>query len=235
MTDQILAEPPARARAPTGLSSVEAARRLQQDGSNTIATVTEHPVTRALAKLWARVPWILEAAIVLQLGLREFVEAAVIAFLLLFNAALGFVQESRAQATLDALKSRMALIAPVLRDGTWTKVAATTIVRGDLVKLSLGSVVAADIRVVEGSILIDQSMLTGESLPVEASAGGDIYAARWCGVAKPWGRLLRWVRRPSSAGPPNWSGRPRCRDRSRRRSCGSCATWPCSTGPQQSA
>jgi H+-transporting ATPase len=72
-----------------------------------------------LAKFWAPVPWMLEAAIILQTALQEYVEAAVIAGLLVFNAALGFFQEGHAQATLAALKSRLALTASVLRDGAW--------------------------------------------------------------------------------------------------------------------
>ena len=169
-------EKPAAPTSPGGLTSEEARRRLEQDGANSIADVTQHPVRRALLKLWAPVPWMLEAAILLQLGLGDYVEAGVIGFLLLFNAALGFVQEGRAQATLDALKSRLALVASVQRDGKWANVPATTLVAGDLVKLSLGCVVAADVRLTEGSVLLDQSMLTGESLPVEAGAGIEAYA-----------------------------------------------------------
>ncbi|MEI9981754.1 MAG: HAD-IC family P-type ATPase [Aliidongia sp.] len=118
----------------------------------------------------------LEVVILLQLGLGDFVEAGVIAFLLVFNAALGFIQEGRAQATLDALKCRLALVAYVQRDGTWTTVPSAQLVAGDLVKLSLGAVVAADVRLTDGSILLDQSMLTGESLPVEAGRGAETYA-----------------------------------------------------------
>ena len=161
---------------PVGLESTEALRRLRRDGSNAIADVAQHPVRRALGKLWAPVPWMLEAAILLQLGLREFAEAGVVAFLLLFNAGLGFIQEGRAQATLDALKSRLALSASVLRDGKWIAAPASTLVQGDMVKLSLGSVVAADVRIVGGSVLLDQSMLTGESLPVEAGAAAKAYS-----------------------------------------------------------
>jgi H+-transporting ATPase len=162
--------------APPGLSSGEAHRRLQQIGPNAIIDVAQHPIRRALQKLWAPVPWMLEAAILLQLGLGDYVEAGVVAFLLLFNAALGFVQEGRAQATLDALKSRLALVAAVKRDGAWTTVPAATLVPDDLVKLTLGTVVAADVRLTAGSVLLDQSMLTGESLPIEAGAGTETYA-----------------------------------------------------------
>jgi H+-transporting ATPase len=159
-----------------GLTSDEAGRRLVTLGSNAIADVAQHPVRRALGKLWAPVPWMLEAAILLQLFLGDYVEAGVVAFLLVANAAIGFFQEGRAQATLDALKSRLALVAAVQRDGIWITVPAATLVAGDLVKLSLGSVVAADVRLLDGSILVDQSMLTGESLPVEAGAGAETYA-----------------------------------------------------------
>jgi H+-transporting ATPase len=159
-----------------GLTSSEARRRLAHDGPNAVDDVAQHPVRRAIDKLWAPVPWMLEAAILLQLGLGDYVQAAVVALLLLFNAGLGYFQEGRAQATLDALKSRLALVAPARRDGKWTAVPAAELVPGDVVKLSLGAVVAADMRLIEGSVLIDQSMLTGESLPVDAVPGTEAYA-----------------------------------------------------------
>jgi H+-transporting ATPase len=118
----------------------------------------------------------LEAAVVLEIVLGKYVEAGVIAALLAFNAALGFLQEGRAQATLAALKSRLALNASVRRDNAWTTVPAAGLVPGDIVKLSLGAVVAADVRLTEGEILLDQSMLTGESVPIEAGAGFETYA-----------------------------------------------------------
>jgi H+-transporting ATPase len=130
----------------------------------------------ALAKFWAPVPWMLEAAIVLEFALGKYVEAAIIAVLLAFNAALGFFQEGRAQATLAALKSRLALNASVRRDNAWATVPAVGLVPGDVVKLSLGAVVAADVRLTDGSVLLDQSMLTGESVPIEAGAGFETYA-----------------------------------------------------------
>ena len=137
---------------------------------------TVNPLRRACGKLWAPVPWMLEAAIVLQLVLGDDIEAGVVAGLLLFNAGLGFFQEGRAQATLSALKSRLALNASVCRDGAWATVPAAELVPGDVVKLSLGGVVAADVRLSSGEVLIDQSMLTGESVPIEAGPGLQTYA-----------------------------------------------------------
>ena len=159
-----------------GLTSDEARARLAKFGPNAMPDTAIRPWRMALAKFWAPVPWMLEAAIILQTVLHEYVEAAVIAGLLVFNAALGFFQEGRAQATLAALKSRLALTASVRRDGAWKNIPATELVPGDTVKLSLGGVVAADVKLIEGSILLDQSMLTGESVPIEAGPGLQTYA-----------------------------------------------------------
>jgi H+-transporting ATPase len=159
-----------------GLSSDEARRRLAQFGPNAMPDTSAHPLHMALGKFWAPVPWMLEAAVVLELVRGKYVEAATIAGLLMFNAALGFFQESRAQATLAALKSRLALNASVRRDGAWKTVAAAELAPGDVVKLSLGGVVAADVRLTAGEVLLDQSMLTGESVPIEAGAGLQTYA-----------------------------------------------------------
>jgi H+-transporting ATPase len=159
-----------------GLTSDEARRRLAKFGPNAMPDTSMHPLRMALEKFWAPVPWMLEAAIVLELVLGKYVEAAIIAALLVFNAALGWFQESRAQATLAALKSRLALNASVRRDGKWVTMPATGLVPGDLVKLSLGAVVAADVQLINGEVLLDQSMLTGESVPIEAGAGVQTYA-----------------------------------------------------------
>lgn len=159
-----------------GLTSHEARRRFEKFGPNAIPDTASHPLRRTVEKFWAPVPWMLEATIVLEIVLGKFVEATIIAALLVFNAALGLFQEGRAQATLAALKSRLALIASVCRDGAWKTVPAVDLVPGDVVKLSLGAVVAADACLTAGEILLDQSMLTGESVPVEAGVGVQAYA-----------------------------------------------------------
>lgn len=100
-----------------GLSNEEARSRLQQYGPNSVAEPHESLGGRLASKLWGPVPWMLEAAILLQFMLHEYVEASVIAVLLVSNAALGFAQEGRAQATLAALKARLAPVAITLRDG----------------------------------------------------------------------------------------------------------------------
>lgn len=96
--------------------------------------------------------------------------------LLLFNVALSLFQKNRARAALALLKQRLSRKARVKRDGRWVELQAAVLVPGDLVQLSLGVLVPADMRVIEGSILLDQSMLTGESVPVDAGPSKTAYA-----------------------------------------------------------
>jgi len=172
-----LAAPVATASgSPAGLTSAEAGLLFEKSGPNTMPDASSHPARRAIEKLWAPIPWMLEAAIVLELVLGKFVEAGIIAVLLVFNAALGFFQEGRAQATLAALKKRLALTASVRRDQVWKKLPAADLVPGDVVKLSLGEVVPADVKMLDGNVLLDQSMLTGESIGSEAGPGFQTFA-----------------------------------------------------------
>jgi H+-transporting ATPase len=161
---------------PDGLTSDEARDRLEKYGPNSMPDTSSHPARRAIEKLWAPIPWMLEAAIVLELVLGKYVEAGIIAVLLVFNAALGFFQEGRAQATLAALKQRLALTASVHRDEAWKNLPAADLVPGDIIKLSLGGVVAADVKLTGGNVLLDQSMLTGESIGTEAGPGFQTFA-----------------------------------------------------------
>lgn len=159
-----------------GLSTAEAQHIRAQVGSNATPDVSVHPLRLILGKFLAPVSLLLEIAIVMQLALGEYIECSIITALLVFNTALGVFHESRAQATIAELKSRLSLNASVLRDGIWITISAAELVPRDIVKLSLGTVVAADVRIRRGSVLLDQSMLTGESLPVEAGSGTNTYA-----------------------------------------------------------
>ena len=159
-----------------GLSAAEAERRLAQFGPNEVAEERESILGRIGRHFWAPVPWMLEATVALQLTIGERVEAALIAALLMFNVALGVFQESRANAALALLKQHLSLKARARRDGRWVEVPAAALVAGDVVQLSLGAVVPADLRLLAGAILVDQSMLTGESIPAESGVGAVAYA-----------------------------------------------------------
>jgi H+-transporting ATPase len=98
---------------PSGLTTEAANTQRASDGPNEMPDTSVHLLRNAAAKFWAPVPWLLEASIILQIVLHKYVEATVITTLLIFNAALAYFQEGRAQATIKALKSRLALNASV--------------------------------------------------------------------------------------------------------------------------
>ncbi|MBS0316425.1 MAG: HAD-IC family P-type ATPase [Proteobacteria bacterium] len=159
-----------------GLTSDEAAGRLARYGRNEVVEKPESLPKRLAQHFWAPVPWMLEATVVLQLVIGERIEAGLIAALLLFNVALGAFQEGRANTALALLKQHLSLRATARRDGRWSELPAALLVPGDIVQLSLAAIVPADMQIVDGSILLDQSMLTGESVAAEAGAGKTAYA-----------------------------------------------------------
>ncbi|QIK38707.1 plasma-membrane proton-efflux P-type ATPase [Caldichromatium japonicum] len=159
-----------------GLSSSEAARLLEQFGPNEVAEEKTHPLLALLRKFWSPVPWMLEITIILQIAIGKPDEAAVIAVLLVVNAVLGYLQEGRANKALTLLRQRLDIQARVLRDGRWQFVPARNLVPGDAVHLRMGDLVPADLRLVEGRVQVDQSTLTGESLPVESGPGTDVWS-----------------------------------------------------------
>jgi H+-transporting ATPase len=169
-------EIPVAANLSQGLTSNEARQRLDELGPNTTSEVVLPRWRKYLAKFWGPIPWLLELAFVIQIGIGRDIEAAVIGGLLLFNATLGFIQEGRANAALAALKQQLAPTALVRRDGEWVRLAASELVPGDVVRLPLGALVPADARLVSGSLLVDQSALTGESIPIDVTMGDLVYA-----------------------------------------------------------
>jgi H+-transporting ATPase len=168
----ILAEP----QNSQGLTTEEAQRRIATYGPNEIPETKPNPVALFLRKFWAPVPWMLEATIVLEAVLRHDTEAVVIAALLVFNAGISLLQEGRAGKALALLRSKLVVQARVLRDGEWRLLPARELVPGDFVHIRMGDLVPADVQLRTGSIQVDQSALTGESLPVEDAPGATAYA-----------------------------------------------------------
>jgi len=159
-----------------GLTAAEAVKRLKQYGPNMAEEEHRHPFLALLGKLWAPVPWMLEVTIVLELLLGHYAEAEIIGVLLVVNAVLSFVQEGRAQNALALLRQRLTIQARVMRDGHWQLCPAQDLVPGDVLHLRMGDLVPADVRVESGQVQVDQSALTGESVPVEVASGQMAYA-----------------------------------------------------------
>ncbi len=165
--------PPSR----TGLATAEAHRLLAEVGPNEIVEKRHHPIQRFLRKLWAPIPWMLEISLLLEIVLGHEDQAIIVGGLLLFNAVLSFLQEARAGNAIRLLQARLVVQARVLRDGRWSLLPARELVPGDVVHLRTGDVTPADCTVLDGQLLEDRSILTGESMPTEVRAEGRVYAA----------------------------------------------------------
>ena len=159
-----------------GLTDAEAKERLLKFGPNHIAEKRPHILMLLLHKFWSPIPWMLEATIILQLIIGKIEEAIVITLLLVFNSLLSFFQEERANKTLALLKEHLAINARVLRDNKWQIITAENLVPDDYIHLRMGDIAPADICIVSGNALLDQSVLTGEALPVEGQSGRLIYS-----------------------------------------------------------
>jgi H+-transporting ATPase len=160
-----------------GLTSAQARSRLQRYGPNEIAEQRRNPVLVFLGYFWAPIPWMIEAALVLSLVARHWTDAVIIAVLLVMNGVVAFAEEHQAANAIAALKQRLATSARVLRDGAWVMVEVRELVPGDVVRVRLGDVVPADVRVLDGVTLeVDQSALTGESLAVSRGQGEVLYS-----------------------------------------------------------
>ena len=156
-----------------GLSSEQAQQRLAAFGANEL---TERPRPGFLALLWDQfknfLVIILIIAALVSLALGEYVDSIAIMFIVLLNAVVGVIQESKAEQALAALQKMAAPQAQVIRDGQQVTIPGREIVAGDIVLLEAGNYVPADLRLVESiNLRIEEASLTGESQPVEKTAG----------------------------------------------------------------
>jgi len=155
-----------------GLSADEVRKRLSQFGPNEIPEKKQDPVLKFLKYFWNPIAWMIEAAVIISAIIGHWPDFWIILALLLVNAVVGFWQEYSAGNAIEQLKKRLALKARVKRDGKWTDVPAGALVPGDIVRVRLGDIIPADVKLLEGDYLeADESALTGESLPVEKHAG----------------------------------------------------------------
>ncbi len=127
-------------------------------------------------KFWGLTAWMLELTVAVSILLGKYLEFYIITALLVFNALLGTVQEAQASSAVRALRSKLKVNARVLRDGGWLRIPARELVPGDVVRLRAGDFIPADLKLMSGQLEIDQSSLTGESLPVSKEAGEVLYS-----------------------------------------------------------
>ena len=162
---------------PKGLTQAEAAKRLTQDGPNALKVEKTNAFLKFLTYFWGPIPWMIEAAVILSGVVRHWLDFFVILALLFSNAIVAFWEEHQAGNEIAALKAKLANDARVLRDGKWATPKASELVAGDVIRLRLGNIVPADARLLDGdSVEIDQSALTGESLPVTRKSGEAVFS-----------------------------------------------------------
>jgi len=161
-----------------GLSESEVSARRKRFGLNEIEEREEPLWHRIFRRFWGPIPWMIEIAATLSAVVEKWEDFIIILIMLLVNAGLDFIQEHRALNALKALKARMGAEIIVLREGEFKSIAVRELVPGDVIRLRIGNIVPADVQLLEGDyLLIDQSALTGESLPVSKKAMDVAYAS----------------------------------------------------------
>ncbi len=155
----------------TGLTHADVDSRREQYGYNEVLERQEHPLLEFLKKFWGLSAWMLEAIIILSVFLHKYSDLAVVSALLVVNAVLGFMQERRAAGVIAALRRRLPVTARVRRETKWQVIPARELVPGDILRVRLGDIVPADVKVLSGALSVDQSALSGESGEVDKVPG----------------------------------------------------------------
>ncbi|WP_297470289.1 plasma-membrane proton-efflux P-type ATPase [Thermococcus sp.] len=160
-----------------GLTTEEAKRRLREIGPNEIPEKKVSPIVKFLSYFWGPIPWMIEIAAILSAIVHHWEDFGIIVSLLIINAVVGFWQEHKAENIMEYLKQKLALEARVLRDGEWKTIPARELVPGDIIRLRMGDIIPADVKLIDGDFLtVDESALTGESVPVTKKVGDMVYS-----------------------------------------------------------
>ncbi|XP_073283530.1 plasma membrane ATPase 1-like isoform X1 [Primulina huaijiensis] len=169
-----------------GLSSTEVQKRLEVFGYNKLEEKEESKILKFLGFMWNPLSWVMEAAAIMAIAIPhgkgvDYSDFVGILGLLIVNSTISFIEENNAGNAAAALMARLAPKAKVLRDAKWSEEDASVLVPGDIISIKLGDIIPADARLLQGDPLkIDQSALTGESLPVSKNPGDGVYSGSTC-------------------------------------------------------
>jgi len=154
-----------------GLTETEVENRRRRFGFNEIPEKKAHPLLTFIKKFWGLTAWMLEFIIVISLVLHKGADALIVGGLLITNAIIGFWEEQKASRAVEELKAKLQIQARALRDAAWTLIPARELVPGDILRIRSGDLIPADLKIIHGSLAVDESALTGESLPLEKTTG----------------------------------------------------------------
>lgn len=149
-----------------GLTSAEAAERLEKYGRNELPEKSDPKWLIFLRLLWAPMPIMIWIAVIIEIGIQNYIDMAILLAIQFINASISFYETNKAGNAIAALKNSLKPQATCKRDGSWQVIDARLVVPGDMVLLGSGSAIPADCRVNGSEIDVDQAALTGESLPV---------------------------------------------------------------------
>jgi H+-transporting ATPase len=150
-----------------GLIDSEVNIRLDRFGFNEISEKKRKPFLEFLLRYWGPMPWLLEVAMGLSFALSHYIEGIIIFVLLTMNTIIGQIHSGNSQRVIELLKKKLANKANILRNKKWIEKDAKEIVKGDIISVKPGDIVPADAKIITGELSVDQSALTGESMPIE--------------------------------------------------------------------
>jgi H+-transporting ATPase len=152
-----------------GLDNKEVEKRLFEFGYNEVPEKKVNFWANVGKRFWGIVPWMLEVTAVVTFFLGKYIQSIAIVALIFFNAAMSLWREKKAKGAMISLRKKLRIQSRVKRDGKWKTIPARELVPGDLIRIRIGDILPADVRIVDGALGLDQSALTGESCIVDAS------------------------------------------------------------------
>ena len=159
-----------------GLTDAQAEERLKKDGLNEVPEPEFNFFKEFMSKLWNLSAWILEAALLLECILGKWIQSLFVLLMLLFAAFNGATQKKKSRRVLNTISHELTPTVSVKRSGKWKQINSKFLAVGDLISLKRGDVIAADVKIAQGQITVDESSITGESKAIKKSVGDTAYA-----------------------------------------------------------
>lgn len=159
-----------------GLTDAQAEERLKKDGLNEVPEPEFNFFKEFMSKLWNLSAWILEAALLLECILGKWIQSLFVLLMLLFAAFNGATQKKKSRRVLNTISHELTPTVSVKRSGKWKQINSKFLAVGDLISLKRGDVLAADVKIAQGQITVDESSITGESKAIKKSVGDTAYA-----------------------------------------------------------